>query len=247
MSNFRLNYYDLETCPRPIADLQMMMPEFSAPKGWKDAEKIAENIEEQRARWIEQAALSPLTGEILAAVWVHADGGSEVFDADEIGEAALIRSLFNRFTTAGMGAHYKVVDFNGREFDRPFLLRRAWHHGITLPSAFIRMEGKWLNFPSWMIDIRDLWGVSERFPVGSLAVLAEYLGVGEKIGDGSDFARLWRGNDEERAEALAYLHNDGDLLKTITERLLSLSPDQYGLKIQDAVSEPRPPSRPLDR
>jgi hypothetical protein len=73
--------------------------------------------------------------------------------------------------------------------------------------------------------------MGERHAHGSLGVIAEFFGVGEKMGEGKDFARHWR-DPLMHAEALAYLKNDGRITKAVTDHLLSLSPDSYGLNLQ---------------
>ena len=43
---------DIETGPRPLAEIDHLCPTFSAPSNDKDAEKIAANIAEQKTAWI---------------------------------------------------------------------------------------------------------------------------------------------------------------------------------------------------
>jgi hypothetical protein len=227
----KLNYVDIETAALPIEILRPRMPEFSAPERWKDEEKISQEIDRQRAKWLDDCALSPLTGQILAAVWVDEFGEQTILDADEIGEHDLICHLFARFRDSNMGAHYKVAGFNLRDFDWPFLIKRAWANRVEIPTGMLRLSGKWADMPPWIIDIRDLWGMGERHASGSLGVIAEFFGVGEKMGEGKDFARHWR-DPLMHAEALAYLQNDGRITKAVTDHLLSLSLDSYGLNLQ---------------
>jgi len=216
--------------------LQFLIPEFEAPKAWKDEEKIRANIESQREKWVDDAALSPITGEILAAVWVDVDGMVMIADADEIGERELIQQILVKISEGNMGSHYKVAGFNISEFDIPWLIRRAWHHGISLPTGLIKARGKWLDLPDWMIDIRHLWGMNERFAKGDLGAIAEFLGVGSKQGKGKDFHRNWR-DPSMHAEAMAYLLNDGNVLPKIFNHIVNLSPDQYGLNLQPYTKE----------
>lgn len=229
--SYLLEYFDLESCPRPREHLFPMIPEFRAPSGWKDEVKIRNNIEEQRAKWLDDAALSPLTGEILAGVWVGSDREVTIWDADEIGEAELLRRLFYKFAGSGMGSNYKVCGFNIRSFDFEFAVKRAWALKVPLPGGLVRLNGKWADMPPWMIDLRDIWSLGERHAVGDLATIAQFLAVGQKVGHGGEFAGKWR-NHETRAEAEAYLRNDGLLLPAIAEHLLSLCPNQYGLHIR---------------
>ena len=233
-TKWKVEYFDLETCPQPIENLQRLMPDFQAPSQWKDPDKIAKAIEEKRAAWIDSAALSPLTGQILAAVWVDLSGNVRIADADLTSEAAVIEFVFDRMRDAGMGSHYKVAGFNIGDFDIPWLIKRAWVNGVKIPPGLLSMSGKWSNLPSWLIDIRHLWGMGEPFAKGSLGTVAELLGVGEKKGEGKDFARNWR-DPGMHAEAFEYLCNDGVILPKILERLIDLTDDQYGLNLQPKI------------
>lgn len=234
MTKYKLEYFDLETAALPLEILRPRMPEFTAPSQWKDPVKIAQAIEEKQNKWLDECALSPLTGQILAAVWVDMEGKARVIDADSTSEGAVIEFIFDRFRNAGQGAHYKVAGFNIAEFDIPWLIKRAWACGVEIPTGIFKLSRKWFDLPPWMIDIRHLWGMGESYAKGDLGRIAEFLGVGEKRGTGDNFAKLWR-DPMMHAEALAYILNDGNLLPAILEYLLGLTDDQYGLNLQRKI------------
>ncbi|MFB1500793.1 hypothetical protein [Thiocapsa sp. N5-Cardenillas] len=220
-------WFDLETCPLPDDQLSKVMPRFEAPRNYKDADKIRTAVLEQEAAWKEKAALSPLTGSILAAAYGQDPNVLTILDADEIGEPELIRRLFAVFTGAGMGAHYKVGGFNIIPFDLPFLIKRAWAHRIAIPSGLFTVNGRWGNWASWVIDLRAIWSLGERDAPGSLKSLSAHLGIGEKLGDGADFARMWR-EPATRDAARAYLLNDVALLCGMADVFQHCSPSIYG-------------------
>ena len=58
--------FDIETGPLPRAELKELEPEFEAGGNVKDPIKVKLAIEKKRAEWYNKAALSPITGEILA-------------------------------------------------------------------------------------------------------------------------------------------------------------------------------------
>src|SRR5688572_8585619 len=58
--------FDIETAPLPDEQIAPFVPEFSAPSNYKDPEKIKAYIEGEKVKWLEQAALSPLTGRVVA-------------------------------------------------------------------------------------------------------------------------------------------------------------------------------------
>ena len=70
-----MNYtvFDIETGALPLAELEAIMPEFEPSKVLKDPEKIKADIEAKRAEWIDRAALSPVSGQVLAIGYIGAD------------------------------------------------------------------------------------------------------------------------------------------------------------------------------
>lgn len=212
----KTTFFDIETGPLPDDKLRDSMPEFSAPPNWKDADKIAANIEEQRAKWIERAALSPTSGRILAIGYADDDGKPTInADADE---ASLIVDFFAcaRIASGGVG---HLVGFNIFGFDLPFIVRRAWMLGIKPPACIMPAPRYW---PSYLFtDLRDVWALGERQPEGSLDSIGRALGIGRKAGSGASFAAAFNGTPEERAGALLYLANDIELTRALYRRIVA--------------------------
>jgi hypothetical protein len=212
--------FDLETGPLPSAEIAHLEPDFTEKLGnLKDPAKIAAAIAEKRASWYADAALSPMTGRILAIGYRYPDGRTVVDDNQD--EALLIRAFFMADSDAIMAAGYKMVGFNIHGFDLPFIIKRAWALGIPVPPALRPSGNTRFYWPPWMVDLRDVWGLGEHMPKGSLGSICKYLGLGEKSGSGEDFARLFNGSPEERAQAIAYARNDVDLTFRLAERLLA--------------------------
>lgn len=204
-------YFDIETGPAPAAELEKVMPVFEAPKNFKDPEKIAAAIAEKRAEWYERAALSPLTGRVMACGVLTPDG---VYNAAHGDEKAVIEYAFDFMEQSAQGSRYKMCGFAIFGFDLPFLIKRAWALNIKVPFGL--RNGRY--FSSWLIDAQETWGLGDRQPEGSLDVIARYLGVGQKNGTGADFSKLYA-NEATRRQALDYLHNDVQLTKAVAERI----------------------------
>jgi len=211
----KTTFFDIETGPLPEDQLRNIMPEFSAPANYKDPEKIAASVEEQRARWMERAALSPMTGRILAIGYAD-DYGKPVINADP-DEKAIILDFFACARAAGGGTGH-LVGFNIFGFDLPFIVRRAWALGLRPPQCVMPTPRFW---PSYLFtDLREIWGLGDRQPEGSLDVIARSLGVGRKAGNGAHFAALMAGTEEERAAAMLYLANDIELTRALYWRIV---------------------------
>lgn len=205
-------YFDLETAPLPEADLLASMPEFFPPSNYKDPEKIAANLAEQRKRWLSEAALSAVTGQILCIGTLRGDDFT-LWRRDN--ESDLLIDFLG-FLTAEIQVGGTMVGFCVKSFDLPYLVRRAWRHGLKVPFAL------WNGpryFSDQIVDLADKWACGGRDPRDkvSLDTLARFLGVGAKTGTGADFARLWA---EDVQAAVAYLQNDLHITQLCHERML---------------------------
>lgn len=224
----KLRYFDLETGALPREELEHLVPTFHAPTNYKDPDKIAAKIEEQREKWFASAALQATTGQIVAAVLVDEMSNCTVLDADEIGEHTLLLALGNWMTEARMGAAHKIAGYNLFDFDLPWFVQRCFALDVPLPHGLISFQGRWPQWAPWIIDLRAIWTVGDRRGKGKLGEVAQTLGVGSKELDGADFAERWR-DPSRHAEALAYLINDGLLLPRIAERMLAVgTPALFG-------------------
>ncbi len=198
-------FFDCETGPLPLEKILAMMPEFEAPGNLKDPEKIKAAIEEKRKDFIDRAALSPLTGQILA-IGYRDDNGSRIDWQDDAGEAAMIQKFFELFQK-----QHTLLGFNCHSFDVPFMIRRAWVHGITVPRALLSRY-----MPDSIVDLMKIWMCGNYDQKISLNNLSKFFGLGEKEGSGADFAKFYA---EDRAKATAYLNHDVLLTQLIGQRM----------------------------
>lgn len=175
----------------------MIAPQFEPPGNYKDPEKIAANLAEQKAKWKDRAALSPLTGKVLCIGIRDIDGSFCVIDGD--GDEA---ELLSRWLSWVKRDHTETfVGWNCFGFDLPFLVRRAWKLGVE-PCLPPRANFRYLE--NW-VDLREVWGFGDKWTEGGLDDVSLFLGAGTKNGDGKDFAKKWA---EDRQAALLYLQND---------------------------------------
>ena len=218
MSNY---IFDIETGPRSRAELAECVPTFEAPSNWKDSEKIRAYVAEKEAEWFQSAALSALTGRVLAIGYLDAV-------TDELGyfasgdEAADLAAFWQLVAPTGY-LNSDLIGFSSNRFDLPFLIRRSWHLRVPVPAELV--SGRWL--PSQCRDVLDCWRCGNREDSVSLDRLAQFLGVGRKNGSGARFASQWA---TDPSGALAYLAND---LRLTLRCAVAL-----GLIAQPSVSQP---------
>lgn len=199
---------DIETRGLPEELQREVMPQEWPTGNIKDPEKIKNAVAEKEKAWLEGAALDAARGEVLA-IGVILDGGPEIIHGmDESMMLLLFRSK------ATEHAHKTVVGHNLLSFDIPFLCRRMWKHGIAPPRH-------WLDCSSfkarWAFDTMLAWSCGNRDQRIGLDLLAWHLGVGRKVGNGKDFAKLY---ETDQSKALEYLRNDLELTEKIYQKMV---------------------------
>lgn len=187
--------FDIETGPSP--DAAEFAPEFEAPANYKDPVKIAAYKAEKLTEWVEQAALSAVTGRVLA-IGLRENGVTTIICEDD--EAAMLTEFWSFVAPLGK-IRAPLVGFNSNRFDVPFLVRRSWRNRVQVPAGIV--NGRYLS--NAFIDLMQLWQVGDYQATVKLDVMARWLGVGAKTGSGAHFAQLLA---EDPAAAVAYLAND---------------------------------------
>jgi predicted PolB exonuclease-like 3'-5' exonuclease len=201
-------YFDIETGPLPADVRQERIPEFEPDSRLKDPVKIAESIEGKKKAWLGDAALSPITGQVLVIGLLEGDQVKYLYGEE--------KSFLEQFWTIVRDAMFKsdcLVGFNCNTFDLPFLMKRSWALGVK-PPIFLR-SGRYWN--QYIIDLREIWQLGDRQAHGGLDQISKFFGMSGKAGDGKDFAALWESDQEK---ALAYLKQDLLLTKGLYDRML---------------------------
>lgn len=213
--------FDIETGPLPEDQISDLFDADAVKVGnLKDPEKIAAKKNEAKAKFLADAALSPLTGQVLAIGYL-ADGENNVdivaqqeLHEPTVNEADVLADFWKRHREV---RHSMMVGFNIAPFDIPFMVRRSFILGVDVPSGVHGMR----YLPASMVDLREIWQCGDRQAKGSLDAIDRALGNdGKPDGmDGGDFARLFWGMPGEREQALDYLVNDLHMTRRVAEAL----------------------------
>lgn len=206
-----LKSLDIETAPLPLAEIESRKPEFSAPANWKDPDKIRANIAEQEQKWLEKAALSPLTGRVLVIGLKEFGKDPTYLEGDERD------ILLDFWREIGIGVEFDLWHgHNLHEFDLRFIIRRSWFHQIPVPIHLI-YAGRYVNDRRF-IDTMKVFQCGDRQDFVSLRDLAQFLGLGSK--DSSLSAHFSEVYATDRELALRHLGNDLDLVERVAIRML---------------------------
>ena len=193
----------------------------------------------------DRAALSPLTGRVLAIGWWNLDT-SNTFVAHVDGETEPITEnvLIENFlcmADAVLSDGGSLIGHNIIGFDFPFLLRRGLKFGIRPPKTIVNALAQYR--PSNLIDTMREWQFGNRAEgFVKLDQLAAFFGTQRKTGDGADFHKKFFGTFEERQEALAYCRNDVVMTAEIAAkmRLIAMPAKQAAAQSE---SPPEPPKQ----
>ena len=178
-------------------------------------ETVVSNIDTARTEawqtFRDRAALSPLTGRVLAVGWWNPDTpDSEAVYILEGKETVSEKEVIEHFlglADAVLSDGGSLVGHNIVGFDLPFLLRRGLKYGIRPPKTVTNALTQYR--PSNLIDTMREWQFGNRTEgFVKLDQLAAFFGTRRKNGDGADFGTKFFGTPEERIEALEYLNND---------------------------------------
>ena len=201
-------FFDIETGPLPDEVLDLVEPVHEPPKTLKDPEKIRQAVADKARKWRDKAALSPLTGEVLA-IGVRKEGETTFLLGPEV---QILKDFWNVFLSSQPA---EWVGHNSSAFDIPFLVKRSWFHAIKMPPRVMGFRGP--NYEKFT-DTMVAWGCGAYGPEGRISLdnFAKYLGVGQKNGSGEHFAELYKVN---REEALEYLENDLILTEKIFNKI----------------------------
>ncbi len=162
-----------------------------------------------------KAALNAVYGEVLAIGYI----GKGVLiqhqaDTDK-GEAGILKDFWGKYA-AFRKSNRKMIGFNVHEFDVPFLVRRSWILGVSVPRT-IYSNGRYVD--SMIIDLMQMWkGPAYRDAYIPLDTCCRACGLPGKTGDGAQFAELYR-SPETRIAALEYLKHDLVMTQMLAERL----------------------------
>lgn len=173
------------------------------------------NVEILKREWwastVGSAALSPLTGRILAIGYLSTDTDALALDIGD--EEPMLRRFWKQYEKCKSEGRL-LVGHNITAFDVPFIIRRSWIHGMSIPAGVIernRIDHK------VFVDTMHTWSCGNREMI-SLDSLCRAFGVqGKPEGvDGSMFADLLKA-DREKAEY--YLTNDLNMTVRVAEQM----------------------------
>ena len=205
--------FDIETGPLPEEVLLASAPEFKPASNLKDPEKIKASIEEKREAYFRDAALSPLTGRVLAVGMRKPNGDLLIAHGED--EADILRKLVHQIGLY-IQQSIPVAGFNIRSFDLPFIRFRCAVHGIHCGKLMDRWKGR-VYWNEQFVDLMEEVTMGRERSGNGLDAVCKALGIPGKTGNGAMFAKLYK---EAPESALDYLRNDIRATASVYEKLM---------------------------
>lgn len=189
-------------------------------EGWKDACQKA--VDDAWERFVEKAALSALTGRVLAIGYGLVDKSVTTdeplvtlyVDVDDT-EYNIITRLWEivSITRKRFG---KVVSFNGHGFDFPMCRRRSWAYSGINPPNLITKYNKYEDFS---VDVLEEYKRGGYYGDGiKLNNLAKLMGVRQKL-EGVTGDMFYKLVVEDHELAIKYLQGDITCLAAVARRM----------------------------
>jgi hypothetical protein len=218
-----IHILDIETAPDPERAKNLMPsfdPESIKTGNLKDPELIKSKIAERRIfhekKWIEDAALWPETGRVLA-IGILSNKDPIIFHVNQFDEHEILESWWSLFQTWNMKDGRRFGGFAIFHFDLPFLILRSRILGVPVPMAEKLRSGRYFS-TNLFCDLQEEWllGRSRHDCNCSLDHVAKSLGVGAKTQEAKNFGKLYT---LDEAAALAYLRNDLAITRAVADKL----------------------------
>jgi hypothetical protein len=183
----------------------------------RDPNKIEAKLAEAEDEFLDKAALSPITGKVLA-VGLTDGAVFEVLTYES--EKRLISETLDRIGDQLM-KQKPVVGWNIIKFDFPFIFKRAMMLGVPWPQHIWDLKKGYAH--SQIIDLMRYWNMGDWKEMTKMDTVNRFLcGFGKPSGvTGADFARLFNGTPEEREKAIDYALNDVKILDSLTRKMLN--------------------------
>lgn len=234
--------WDIETGPRLDIDLASLAEPFDESSvklgNLKDPEKIAAKIAEARAEHeaniVGRAALSPITGCVLAIGVASSRGAAcmAVEDGDDHAKAeADLLSAWWEKASVWRSSGRRLVGHH-ISFDLPFVVRRSWilgvpvpgwiHAGRYRPDFFVDTEERWLSFNRFGSEKSNLDMIAKGFGLDGKFKPEPRVLPGDQAATeltGATFHRFFRAGGEFRSLALEYLAKDLMLTREVAVRM----------------------------
>lgn len=155
---------DIETTSKITDEMRAHLESSIKPrKNVKDPDKIAADVEKKRLDIYEKAALSPLTGRVAVIGYIAIDESGNERQEVLTTQASTERELLSVIADVMRAMDpRRIVTFNGRRFDLPFLAARSMIHGISGYQWPLGHTFTHVDLCDYLEGSLDAWAIAMR-------------------------------------------------------------------------------------
>jgi len=209
---------DIETLPNVDVETYADLVEITAPANYKDADKISAYIAEKRLSAVadisKEAALSPLYGRVLCVGYDIIGGDKEALIHTD--EKKVLESLKSELESD----KFRLITFNGRDFDIRYLDMRFRLNGIESPFREQHLKAFDDAFHTDLyMKLTSNGKVKGSYLRNDLKTVSNFLGYRSDTGDLDGSCVLPMFLDGKFDEIASYCLDDVARTRFIAERL----------------------------
>ena len=210
---------DIETVPLPSKKREFTRPTMDTMKfgNTKDPDKKQAKYAEAISEWKQgdSAALSALTGRV-AMIGYKADDYVALVAKDAIQESHILKQAWSEIHDYYHSSGARIAGHNIKKFDLPFMVRRSFILGLSVPPWIINELMKYSS--DVIIDTMLFWQLGDRQEMVKLSHLcgAFDINVKESPVTGKDFYK-WFEKDVD--ECIKYNQQDVEAVAELCGKL----------------------------
>ncbi len=192
---------------KPLTTLAVDIETVALPLSLKHIEYLTRDCktEEDKAREIDRAGLYPPMARLAMIGVKNVDTDAAPVCLDDDNETAMLRKFWD-----GLVRYDRIVTFNGRGFDVPFIIARSAANGVV-PTRFDLLGNRFSANPHCdLLEQFSHYGCFRRF---TMDVYCKMFGIDspKRSGvTGASVGTLWQAGERDKVKA----YNADDLIAT---------------------------------
>lgn len=206
--------YDIETVANDRSTFYWDKVPLSAPRTYKDKEKIDNYVTAKRAEMRRKSALFWWTAQVVCISVVDGSGRPKVFTSDN--ETRLLNTFFDYVETLNQTSPLptQFIGKNSKDFDSPMIVGRSLANKVPIHPSFKQHK---------LRDVDEMFSFSRSSSqIGKLGDYAWGLDFKGKTGSGSSVEGLWNkiimGDDDARVTLEEYCLQDSMIVHEMLSR-----------------------------
>lgn len=212
-------YFDIETRPDPMLGPNYGFDPDTVKVNKSDTAEIkSQKIQNAYEKHMTKIMTDVFTAEVCALGIIKENPEDfEMITSFENSDYGIVSYFWKVMRDIEFQNKHQVGGYNIKQFDLPFMVKRAWKHGISVPKwAFTTWKGRIYWGEIW-VDIRDIWTFGDKYAPGKLDDVCKFVGIPGKTEDLASKFYLTLEEDPKRAKE--YLKADCEACMNLHQKI----------------------------